>query len=206
MHLSQRVMLIWSGFVIKRCEEDHFFSLVGAQLYTHSNARCVTATVRFVETALSAHAERSVDGAEYHAFAVRHHREPLLMQSTLEQKPFLPRPGDTGIQSENKRGRLLEGLTVPSLMSIYEELARFLRSYEAAVEEGDPNESTEMTSQAHVLLGRVCRGNLQVHRNGGYSAKQIQDMLCGHLTEDAARHSFRHVWACPHQREDEHRY
>ena len=192
--------------VRKRCEQHNLFRLIGAQLYTHSKARCVTTTVRFVETALSAHAERSVDAAEYHALATRHHREPLLMQSTLEQKPFLPQPRDTDIKSENRRGRLLDGLTVPSLMSIYEEVAHFLKRYETVVQEGNLKKVNEMTNEAHVLLGRVCRGNLEVHRNAPYSAKQIQDMLCSHLDADAARHWIRHVWACPHLGDAEQRY
>ena len=72
------------------------------------------------------------------------------MQSTLEQKPFLPQPRDTDIKSENRRGRLLDGLTVPSLMSIYEEVAHFLKRYETVVQAGNLKKVNEMTNEAHL--------------------------------------------------------
>ena len=72
------------------------------------------------------------------------------MQSTLEQKPFLPQPRDTDIKSENRRGRLLDGLTVPSLMSIYEEVAHFLKRYETVVQAGNLTKVNEMTNEAHL--------------------------------------------------------
>ena len=194
----------------RRCEQLGLWSLIGAQLYCHGKARCVETTATFVENVLKDSEKTKVVKEAYHAIAIRQHRDPLLIQSTLEQKEFLPKCGDSDIRSENKRGRLLDGLSVPSLMACYEELAGFLHTYEATFDackgtrDFAPLEKIE--KDALELMGKVCCGNLDVHKNGGYSAKQIQDMVSSHLGTEASCRWLRHVWACPHRGDAETRF